>query len=212
MHLSVIKSQFGCLCFLLNRDPELVNCRDAQQTTPLIVAAQWGDEMVRHCLTASAAKTPHLPCALPASVAETLPPPCVFHRIRGQETASALCVSPHSPPRQRLLLPEWREISHPPLAAPPAARPLDCDHPSDQQSMQQTWTVGQHAGPNRLGCLSNQAMHRCVRAGADPMAADHLVGAARGPALRCVLVCTHEIFTKGRSIFSRSTENGPAFP
>ena len=25
-------------------------------------------------------------------------------------------------------------------------------------------------------------------------------------------LCTHETFTKGRSIFSRSTENGPAFP
>ena len=34
----------------------------------------------------------------------------------------------------------------------------------------------------------------------------------RGPALRSVLVCTRTIFTKGRSIFSRSTENGPAFP
>ena len=38
----------------------------------------------------------------------------------------------------------------------------------------------------------------------------------RGPVLRCVLrcalVCTHATFTKGRSIFSRSTENGPAFP
>ena len=33
-----------------------------------------------------------------------------------------------------------------------------------------------------------------------------------GPALRCVLVCTHKTFTKGRSIFSHSTENGPAFP
>ena len=33
-----------------------------------------------------------------------------------------------------------------------------------------------------------------------------------GPALRCVLVCTHETFAKGRSIFSRSTENGPSFP
>ena len=27
------------------------------------------------------------------------------------------------------------------------------------------------------------------------------------PALCCVLVCTRETFTKGRSIFSRSTEN-----
>ena len=36
--------------------------------------------------------------------------------------------------------------------------------------------------------------------------------ALRGSALRCVLVRTHETFTKGRSIFSRSTENGPAFP
>ena len=34
----------------------------------------------------------------------------------------------------------------------------------------------------------------------------------RGPALCCVLVCTHRTFTKGRSIFSRSTKNGPAFP
>ena len=34
----------------------------------------------------------------------------------------------------------------------------------------------------------------------------------RGPAFRCVLVCTRKAFTKGRSIFSRSTENGPAFP
>ena len=30
--------------------------------------------------------------------------------------------------------------------------------------------------------------------------------------LRCVLVCTHETFTKARSICSRSTENGPVFP
>ena len=30
--------------------------------------------------------------------------------------------------------------------------------------------------------------------------------------LRCALVCTYKTFTKGRSIFSRSTENGPAFP
>ena len=34
----------------------------------------------------------------------------------------------------------------------------------------------------------------------------------RGPALRCALICTHETFTKGTSIFSRSTENEPAFP
>ena len=30
--------------------------------------------------------------------------------------------------------------------------------------------------------------------------------------LRCVLVCTHKTFTEGRSIISRSSENGPAFP
>ena len=33
-----------------------------------------------------------------------------------------------------------------------------------------------------------------------------------GPALRSALVCTYKTFTNGRSIFSRSTENGPAFP
>ena len=43
------------------------------------------------------------------------------------------------------------------------------------------------------------------------------VGTARGQALRCELVCTHlfvqtKHYGKGRSIFSRSTENGPAFP
>ena len=37
-------------------------------------------------------------------------------------------------------------------------------------------------------------------------------GQHRGPALRCVRVCTHKTFTKGESIFSRSTENGPACP
>ena len=34
----------------------------------------------------------------------------------------------------------------------------------------------------------------------------------RGLALRCVLVCAQNTFTKGSSIFSRSTDNGPAFP
>ena len=34
----------------------------------------------------------------------------------------------------------------------------------------------------------------------------------RGPALRCVPVCTHKKFTKGRSIFSRSIENGQSSP
>ena len=35
----------------------------------------------------------------------------------------------------------------------------------------------------------------------------------RGPALRCVLACTcgHKALTKSRFIFSRLTENGPAF-
>ena len=32
-----------------------------------------------------------------------------------------------------------------------------------------------------------------------------------GPAFRRALVCAHETFTKGRSIFSRSSENGRAF-
>ena len=34
----------------------------------------------------------------------------------------------------------------------------------------------------------------------------------RGRHFSCVLVCTHTTFAKGRSIFSRWTGNGPAFP
>ena len=34
----------------------------------------------------------------------------------------------------------------------------------------------------------------------------------QGRPLRCELVCTHKTFTKGRSIFRRSTENGPGRP
>ena len=41
---------------------------------------------------------------------------------------------------------------------------------------------------------------------------DNEVSPPRGPALHRVLVCTHKTFTKGRHIFSRSTENRPAFP
>ena len=36
--------------------------------------------------------------------------------------------------------------------------------------------------------------------------------APKGPAFCFVLVCTHETFAIGKSIFSHSTEIGPAFP
>ena len=60
---------------------------------------------------------------------------------------------------------------------------------------------------------------RGQRAGAGPLHLPRAAGvqvllapAARGPALRCALVCARRTFAKGTSISSRSTENGPAFP
>ena len=54
----------------------------------------------------------------------------------------------------------------------------------------------------------------CVSAAVLPKNDACVCGAARGERgrLRCALVYTHETFTKGRSISSRSTESGPACP
>ena len=55
--------------------------------------------------------------------------------------------------------------------------------------------------PFGIGCPSFPVCCTATGAPAQP----------RGPALRCVLVCTHNIH-KGWSTFGRSTENGPASP